>query len=66
MQNDREKILNYLTDNGNDGDELLKQLLNPSGNAYRQLLWLFDNAYLEEEDAETYLNNLGLYDSKTL
>ena len=63
LQNDREKILNYLTDNGNDGDELLKQLLNPSGNAYRQLLWLFDNAYLEEEDAETYLNNLGLYDS---
>ena len=63
LQKDREKILNYLVDNGNDGDELLRQLLNPSGNAYRQLLWIFDNAKKKKKSADEYLSNLGLYDS---
>ena len=63
LQDDREKILNYLTANNNDGHDLLNELLNPAGSAYRELLWVFDNAYLAEESAEEYLNNLGLYDS---
>ena len=63
LQDDREKILNYLTANNNDGHDLLNELLNPAGSAYRELLWVFDHAYLAEESADEYLSNLGLQDS---
>ena len=63
LQDDREKILSYLTANNNNGHDLLNELLNPAGSAYRELLWVFDHAYLAEESADEYLSNLGLYDS---
>ena len=63
LQDDREKILSYLTANNNNGHDLLNELLNPAGSAYRELLWVFDHAYLAEESADEYLSNLGLQDS---
>ena len=44
LQDDREKILSYLTANNNNGHDLLNELLNPAGSAYRELLWVFDHA----------------------
>ena len=61
MQVDRENLLSKLQDNANDGDNVVKDLLDPSGNQYRQLLWLFDNMYVKEQtDIEEFLYNMGV------
>ena len=70
MQSDRESLLAMLKDNGNDADDIIKELLNPEGNQYRQLLWIFDNGYVRDPNSnsqekidatvEKYLSQIGI------
>ena len=41
LQADRESLLNKLKDNGNDADEIIKDLLNTEGQQYKQILCSF-------------------------
>ena len=63
IQADREVLLSKLKDNNNtDADEVIQSLLNPEGNQYRQLLWLFDNAYIKGQTTiDKYLEKIGIY-----
>ena len=45
LQDEREKVLSNLVDNGTT-DDIVKALLDPAGKAYRELLWILDNAYI--------------------
>ena len=66
IQEDRETLLNMLQE---DNDDVIENLLNPEGNQYRQLLWLFDNAYVRDPELdqdeteaviEKYLEKMGI------
>ena len=69
MQADRERLLAKLQDNGNDGDDVVRALLDPAGNQYIPILWLLDNSYIingiqenkKQEYKESYLENVGIY-----
>jgi len=66
---DRAKLLANLQDNGNDADDVVKTLLDPTGSQYRELLWLLDHAYIpnsvpeedKQEYKESYLESVGIY-----
>ena len=59
FQKERKSLLDKLVDNGNDS--LIKELLDPSGPVYRELLWLLDNFYISgETDITTYLAKAGI------
>ena len=59
LQKERKSLLDKLVDNGNDS--LIKELLDPSGPVYRELLWLLDNFYISgETDITTYLAKAGI------
>ena len=45
LQDEREKVLSSLVDNGTT-DDVIKALLDPAGKAYREILWILDNAYI--------------------
>ncbi len=61
IQEDREWLLAHLQDNGNS-DDVIKALLNPEGKQYRELLWIFDNAYIRGvTNIDKYLANLGIF-----
>lgn len=61
IQADRETLLTNLKDNGNDADDVVKNLLTPGGGQYEQLLWLFDNAYVLGTDLNEYLAKIGIF-----
>ena len=61
MQKDREALLGKLKDNGNDADEIIKALLDPQGKQYRQLLWIFDNAYTKGDNIDDFLAKVGIF-----
>ncbi len=61
LQADRESLLNKLKDNGNDADEIIKDLLNTEGQQYKQILWILDNAYISGDDIDSYLENIGIF-----
>jgi len=62
IQTDRKSLLEKLQDNGNDADDVIKNLLDPTGNQYRQLLWLFDNAYIKgQTKLDEYLTKIGIF-----
>ena len=61
LQNDRQAILNKLVDNTNDGDDVVRALLDPTGNQYRQLLWILDNAYIEgQTNKDEFFAKMGI------
>ena len=54
LETQREEILNKLTNS--NADKVVKNLLTPEKGAYKQVLWILDNAYIPgETDKETYL-----------
>ena len=60
LQKDREKILNKLSEN-TVANEVVKKLLDPQGEAYRELLWILDNVYISgKTDKTTYLQTAGI------
>ena len=62
IQADRQTLLTNLQENGNDSDDVIKTLLDPNGNQYRQLLWLFDNLYIKEQtNLDDYLAKIGIF-----
>ena len=68
LQADRKKILDGLVDNG-DSDDVVRTLLNPDGQVYKEILWILDNAYIDgETDKNTFLTkagiNLSLYEDE--
>lgn len=52
----------------NDTNNKLKNLLDPTGTQYRQLLWLFDNAYIagKDETVDQYLEKFGILKDEEL
>ena len=47
LQNDRKTVLEKLVDNnGTDADDVVKKILDPSGAAYKEILWILDNAFI--------------------
>ena len=61
IQADRENLLANLKDNGNDADDVIKNLLDTEGTQYKQLLWIFDNAYIKgQTDLDEYLAQIGI------
>ena len=61
IQEDREFLVANLKDNGTDADDIVKELLNPDGNQYRQLLWLFDNSYVPgQTNIDDYMAKVGI------
>ena len=65
LEKQREDILNKLT-NSNSGT-VVKNLLTPEKGAYRQILWILDNAYIPgETNKEDYLAKLEVDTSDTI
>ena len=69
LQDDIEK-LRAIVDNSNGADDVVKALLNPDNSTkgyYRELLWILDNLYIENQtDKNAFLENIGFkYNSKT-
>ena len=65
LEKQREDILNKLT-NSNSGT-VVKNLLTPEKGAYRQILWILDNAYIPgETNKEEYLAKLEVDTSDTI
>jgi len=61
IQADRETLLANLQDNENDAEDGIRELLNPEGDQYRQLLWIFDNAYVRgQTNINEYMNKIGI------
>ena len=65
LETQREEILNKLTNS--NADKVVKNLLTPEKGAYKQVLWILDNAYIPgETDKETYLAKLNVDTSDTI
>lgn len=61
LQSDRQKLLSQIVDNGTDADDVVKTLLNPSTGHYREILWIFDNAYIAgTTNKDEFLAKLGI------
>ncbi len=58
LQKERQSLLDRLVDNGNS--DLIRELLDPSGPVYRELLWLLDNFYIPGENITDYLTKAGI------
>ena len=60
LQKDREEILAKLVDNETT-DDVIKELLDPEGSAYREILWILDNVYIPgTTDKTEYLKKAGI------
>ena len=60
LQAQREEILNKLV-TGNAANTIVKDLLNPNKESYRQLLWILDNSYIAgQTDKAEYLAKIGI------
>ena len=61
LQDDREKLINLLRNSSSEANEMVLELLNPQGEAYRELLWILDNAYIAgETDKDEFLAKFGI------
>ena len=61
LQDDREKLENLLGNVNNEANNMLLELLDTQGEAYRELLWILDNAYIAEEtDKDEFLSRFGV------
>ena len=62
IQEDREALVDKLVDDENTANNIVKDLLDPTGTQYRQLLWLFDNAYVTgQTDINKYFEKAGFF-----
>lgn len=61
LQGDRQKLLSQIVDKGTDVDDIVKTLLNPETGHYREILWIFDNAYISgTTNKDKFLEKLGI------
>ncbi len=61
LQTQREEILRKLETDEKDIDEIIKKLLNPEENQYKQILWLLDNMYIPgKTDKMQFLARIGI------
>ena len=60
IQTERESLLNKIGSSDKEGNKIVEKLLDPSKN-YRELLWIFDNLYIENEtDKDEFLSRIGI------
>ena len=61
LQDDREKLIKLLEGGSAEANDVLLELLNPQGEAYREILWILDNAYIAgETDKDEFLAKFGV------
>ena len=61
LQEDREKLMQLLENGNAEANDIVLELLNPQGEAYRELLWILDNAYIAgETDKDEFLSRFGV------